>query len=462
MSNNSNSVNSLPFAGITKSMTPGGEQGSGQPYISWKINKNTTNSVVPVFSRPNSNLTNILPSIANGQTDSGAGEPGTPDNNGISSQLVTQNEYMSAFGTARPLKHWRKRLKPAYRTSNSNASMGVNQVIESPGGTTNLGAFSNDCIKCISNDNDSYIGHVKNYIVKTSKNHTPFTNQDPNFIIEWINPDLTFMDKTGSPLAYEENNGSPVCVQCNVANDSLKRVRPNSTILKKNYYSDTKNYLRSRVKRYNQNQLLSPKSGQDYFSSTGKLLYPTDDENGSQNFNSTNCREVACEGTGTGNLILPKSQQLVIYKPNNIKFCQESAASSSLYLTDLKYNTINNNASSFYQDWGTNGANAATYKTSLSDHTNTYFLKSRLVSKSDCCDLGGYPFMNRRYGWWMSGGGGRQPSGGAGHHTINFNTNSSEVEPGMRSTPQNNMIGTGTGKYIPEQKIFNWFNLNSK
>ena len=49
-------------------------------------------------------------------------------------------------------------------------------------------------------------------------------------------------------------NGKPVCQSCNAPNN---RIRSAVTLLDKKYYSDTRNYLKSRVKTYQQNLNLS-------------------------------------------------------------------------------------------------------------------------------------------------------------------------------------------------------------
>ena len=182
-----------------------------QPYKSWK--GKSTNAAVAVWSRPYSNYT--MPS------SSGIHVPDTNYYND------TAHDYSSADFTARPIKHWRKQLKP---TKNSGShTIGVDQVQNTPGGTTYLGTDSSDCAKCETDINQGYVGHIKT-LTSTTKN-TPI----------YINKTVQFWDPCKEKL---------VCISCNPENNII---RPASSKFDKRYYQTTSAYLQSRVKLYDQN-----------------------------------------------------------------------------------------------------------------------------------------------------------------------------------------------------------------
>ena len=149
----------------------------------------------------------------------------------------------------------------------------------------------------------------------------------------------------------ELSNYQPV-----VLNNPARITRPKSsqTLLKKNYYSDTRNYLKSRVKLYEQNQLLSKKVDNPLIQNNGQPINPRlppsstnwvyADNNkrlGSQSFNSTYCisdPSSCCPNSCKTN---------VTFKPNNPFFAQQGAVDSSTRILQAKYKTITKNNYNF-------------------------------------------------------------------------------------------------------------------
>ena len=262
--------------------------------ISWK--GVSTNSAVPNFSRP----------------------------------LDGSEQYTTgpAFG-ARPIKHWRKQLNTINESSRARA--GVGMPMDLPGGSVYLGNKESNtaCVTCTTNENGQETTGLKENIEKYD---------DTNFT---SNPADSF---------YDCVNDKPVCVACNPVNNIIRRA---TTVLSKNYYTDTKGYLKSRCISYNQKLSTNPMPGVTYVNQQYpyNALYPTDANNGPQvratqncltNCNSCpNCTNATCNLAGTGCkdfascVACNSTRQCLstpsptIYKPNNSQFAVQGAVSSS-------------------------------------------------------------------------------------------------------------------------------------
>jgi len=145
-------------------------------------------------------------------------------------------------------------------------------------------------------------------------------------------------------------------IDCNKdCNECKHSSRSASTKVKKNYYTDSRAYLRSRCRTYDQNTSIGEKKV------------------GSVNaYNATNCYDLS-------GCIINKS---VIYKPNNTGFATQGAVSSGSRLLKLKLETITQNANSF-SAYGHAAQNAGRYN---GNFTSPYFLKS----KENKCTLSRY------------------------------------------------------------------------
>ena len=85
--------------------------------------------------------------------------------------------------------------------------------------------------------------------------------------------------------------------------DNERITRSASTIVKRDFYQSHSSYLRSRVKKFDQNQTIAPIKGIDYYVNSDKIpleIRPaTDDKSrtkpeGSQNYHSTSCNQFDC------------------------------------------------------------------------------------------------------------------------------------------------------------------------
>lgn len=231
--------------------------------------------------------------------------------NGSWSRPFNNSDNFTNSGTefkARPIKHWRKQLFPrdgALTNRNNVMSMDV------PGGNsfTNL----NGC-----------------------NNNVAFTEE--NVI---------------------KNKNENCCTNTNIT-------RRSSTNLNKNYYTDSRAYLKSRCKTFQQNLSGNTNNNSDNFDSDGNQLWPNDDNNGPQvkyiGNSNTNCSDE------------DNNRCTLIYKPNNRNFATQGAVSSGERLLRLKLNTVNKNGASFLTAYGSAGANAGKYH---GTSEGPYFLKSK-------------------------------------------------------------------------------------
>ena len=140
-------------------------------------------------------------------------------------------------------------------------------------------------------------------------------------------------------------------------NNPERVVRPRSsqTIVKKNYYTTTKAYLKSRVKLYDQNQLLSKSEtlNIDYNkppSSNNWVYAENDPRKGSQSFYSTNC--ISDPSACCQNNDINQCKVNITFKPNNPFFAVQGAVDSSTRIIQAKYQAITTNNYNFSKNNG--------------------------------------------------------------------------------------------------------------
>lgn len=164
----------------------------------------------------------------------------------------------------------------------------------------------------------------------------------------------------GSSIISKIESKNNTCCESNT-----NIIKSATTILSKTYYTDSRAYLRSRCKLYEQKQSTRRVPGNTYFDANGNELYPNNSDNGPQNYLMRNCANT-CD---------PTKQPTTIYKPNNRNFSTQGAVSSSARLVKLKYDTVNKNGASFNSAYGHAAANAGRY----SENGNApYFIKSKI------------------------------------------------------------------------------------
>jgi len=223
---------------------------------------------------------------------------------------------------AQPINHWRKQLIPNANSGGRTRRAGIGMPMDTPGGSVYLGNVSANT-NCLLNNTADATG-IKENIVKV--NDTSFTKND---------------------------NG---CLS-NTCNPEKNRINSATTIVSKTYYKDSRAYLRARNQLYDQKLTALPVSTITYLDESNNLLYPTDSPNGPQVRQTENCP------TGT--------TCQTIYKPNNTQYSQQGAVDSSSRIARLKLNTINKNAASYKEVFGTT---ASKYTGASS---TPYFLKSK-------------------------------------------------------------------------------------
>jgi len=192
---------------------------------------------------------------------------------------------------ARPIKHWRKQLVP-----NEPRGQGVQNRMnmDRPGGLSNLGS----------------------------------TTESNNVLCAATLPEDILKPNQGSV--------SSTCISpaCQPAKQVIRRA---TTILRKNYFSDTKAYLRSRCVLYDQKLSSNPAPNVQYVAANGEELNPTDALNGPQvrltQSCARNCQKIGQSVSGA-----------TIDKPNNRQYDTQGGVHPTARVTRLNLNTLNNPA----------------------------------------------------------------------------------------------------------------------
>jgi len=269
-----------------------------------------------------------------------------PDTNGswILGQTIQANDG-NAF-LPRPIKHWRKQLQSDKIKGGTICKL-ANDVFL-PGGTNYLGGEVNQESKCCDNINTSNTNFNIISKISISKNNITCNNSDKNCSYTITSTDVE--NGWNGPI------GKKICCTTTI-------IKPATTILSKKYYTDSKSYLKSRCKLYNQKITTNPIQNINYLDSKGNLLYPNNELLGPQTFYTQNCPE-RCQNNG-----IPTT----IYKPNNRNFSVQGAVESSTRIDKLKLDTITKNASSFKSKFGNAAANAGTY---YLNGNSPYFVKT--------------------------------------------------------------------------------------
>lgn len=371
-----------------------------------------------------------------------------------------------------PIRHWRRQLIPSQ--GHVTGKPRLNDVISRPGGTSYLSidykkALDSSC--CSVNFSPQWNSNGDQIEVKSLLTQNLFGK-----FVDMSNCNCN--PQSGLPnvdvIRNEMSNFQPVYF-----NNPSRITRPKSsqTILKKNYYTTTKAYLKSRVKLYDQNQLLSninqqvgqqnalimqngqplnqrlPPSNTNWVYANQSLNPQDIFKKGSQAFNSTYCVSdaSACCPTdymGRDAEILKNMSQCqvpVTYKPNNPFFSTQGAVDSSTRILQAKYGAITKNNYDFNRVIPDPEAGESLYVYSLAGDKNSdiirlpgstpmkyvgesyrsaapYFIKSK-YQRINACYQGPKP---RNY--WTSihsrnrlnGIGNRMPSGGTGVITTCF------------------------------------------
>lgn len=217
---------------------------------------------------------------------------------------------------ANPLKQWRKQLLPTVGSGGRRAGIGM--PMDLPGGAVYLGDTPNTA--CLYPSTTV----LKENILKFNK--TNFSQM---------------LDTSG-------------CLS-GACNPERNRIKSSTTILSKTYYTDHNSYMRSRSNLFDQKLTALPVPGVTYLDSSGNLL-PVTANNATRR--TQDC--IACPLAGQ-----------TIYKPNNAQYGKQGAVDSSDRITRLKLNTVNKNAASYKELFG---SSASRY---LGMASTPYFVKSK-------------------------------------------------------------------------------------
>ena len=166
-----------------------------------------------------------------------------------------------------------------------------------------------------------------------------------------------------------------VRISCNPENN---RIRSGICTLSQSYYETTSGYLQSRCRTATQRLSTTKKADGVYYANVNNIpfefLYPTNEPNGPQVYQSKNCSNPKTYNNNALNQPA-NSYCSTIYKPNNTQFAQQGAVSGSTRLQKLKADTITNNGFSFYSAYGATMANAGNFQGT--NASSNYYVKNR-------------------------------------------------------------------------------------
>lgn len=261
----------------------------------------------------------------------------------------------------RPIKNWRKQLQPDNVRGGSKSNL-IREAFQ-PGGTIYLNGKVDEVNSCCEIDNITTKLH--SYIT-IEKNNRFCKNTDLDLDLN-LNLDLNCsytITAENVSNGWKGPIGKKIC--CNPEYNIIKSA---STLLKKTYYTDSKAYLKSRNKLYNQKLSTLPYPGITYIEN-GKWLYPNDnDELGPEVFSTGYCQENVCGS----------SPQITIFKPSNRTFKVQGAVSSSTRVEKLKLDAVNKSAKSLTIPYGKSAAKAGSYYL----NGNTPYLIKDKIGKCD-------------------------------------------------------------------------------
>jgi hypothetical protein len=362
-----------------------------KPHYATKVD--TAFNVIPGMHRPNAN--------------------GVPPN-------INQGDFIGPDFKARPLKHWRRQLVPTNSSTDNSSQkrMATVRLMDTPGSTVyKTNAESCECIETGGNSfqiadaytennfNNGYkiqnngVVSVPTYFVSIpiimeifpdipgtpTINDIVYKNNKPTV------PDILYVTPI-TPIAqeipdqyqvnvdesYEIITGvyDTACIACNPENN---RIKSGICTLKQSYYETTSGYLQSRCRTAAQRLSTTKKADGVYYPSVNdnipfEFLYPTNEPNGPQVYQSKNCSNPK---TYNNNALNQPSNSYcsTIYKPNNTQFAQQGAVSGSTRLQKLKADTITSNGFSFYSAYGATMANAGNFQGT--NASSNYFVKNR-------------------------------------------------------------------------------------
>lgn len=332
-------------------------------------------SNLPINFRASNSL--ITTKVAHNSTKDGSSIsiiPGLnrPLANGVDANIAEVNKSNGPNFKARPIKHWRRQLRPstfAGSTNSTNRAATIHYAT-TPGGEI-YRANSNNC-SCADLTNGGNAFTISHKFTKQGED--TLGSQQLHGGIKIGNEGYIQIGNISAPSGTVQNYQiltglyNTKCINCNPQSNVIK---PASTILSKAYYTTHESYMRSRTNTYEQKLLTVPIHGQDanYYSADGQLKWPSDSTTGSQVYATTDQYNPQSTQTCNG-----RKSGSTIFKPNNRQYGCQGAVDSSTRLDRLKQITVNKNAASLKLAFGSEGASACAYR-GISD--TPYFLKSK-------------------------------------------------------------------------------------
>jgi hypothetical protein len=355
-----------------------------------------------------------------------------PNANNVPSN-INQGDFIGPDFKARPLKHWRRQLVPTNPSTDNSSQkrMATVNLMDTPGSSIyKTNAESCECIETGGNAFQVTDSYAENNFHKGDKIQNNGAISVPTYYVgapviqdifldipgaatiydieyhddEPTVPDIFYVDPITpiAPLIPDQEDQvnvdasyeiitsvyDTVCIACNPENN---RIRSGICTLSQSYYETTSGYLQSRCRTAAQRLSTTKKAGCVYYPSVNnnipfEFLYPTNEPNGPQVYQSKNCSNPKTYNNNALNQPA-NSYCSTIYKPTNTQFACQGAVSGSTRLQKLKADTITSNGFSFYSAYGATMANAGNFQGT--NPSNNYYVKNRNYP------LDGYIHLNK-------------------------------------------------------------------
>ena len=345
-----------------------------------------------------------------------------PNANNVPSN-INQGDFIGPNFKARPLKHWRRQLVPTNPSTDNSSQkrMATVNLMDTPGSTVyKTNAESCKCVETGGNSFQIEDAYAVNKCDEEKKIQNNGAISVPTFFISAPVIEEIFPDNPGAPIIVDidYDNDTPtvpdissvqlvdgptkiappipdqkdevnvdesyeiitsvydtVRISCNPENN---RIRSGICTLSQSYYETTSGYLQSRCRTAAQRLSTTKKADGVYYSSVKNVpfefLYPTNEPNGPQVYQSQNCSNPKTYNNNALNQPA-NSYCSTVYKPNNTQFACQGAVSGSTRLQKLKADTITSNGFSFYSAYGATMANAGNFQGT--NTSSNYYVKNR-------------------------------------------------------------------------------------
>ena len=346
-----------------------------------------------------------------------------PNANNVPSN-INQGDFIGPNFKARPLKHWRRQLVPTNPSTDNSSQkrMATVALMDTPGSTVyKTNAESCKCIETGGNSFQIEDAYAENKCDGEERIQNNGAISVPTFFISTLIIEEIILFIPGAPIIVDidYDNNEPtvpeissvqpidgltpiaptipdqedqvpvdesyeiitsvydtVRISCNPENN---RIKSGICTLSQAYYETTSGYLQSRCRTAAQRLSTTKKADGVYYPTVAgnipfEFLYPTNEPNGPQVYQSKNCSNPKTYNNNALNQPA-NSYCSTIYKPNNPQFACQGAVSGSTRLQKLKADTITSNGFSFYSAYGATMANAGNFQGT--NTSSNYYVKNR-------------------------------------------------------------------------------------